>query len=302
MKIIAVIPAYNEEKTIGFVIKETKKYVDNVIVIDDGSTDNTAKIAKKNGAVIYSHPTRMGLGKTILDGYREALKLDAEIVLQIDADGQYLPKEIPKLLKPIIDNQADMVLGSRFLGTIENMPLIKKIGNKFFSKITSFLSGIKITDAQTGFRATRAEVIENIIPTGKYTYTQEMIIRASKEGYRIFEVPIYFAKRSYGKSRLIGNVFSYGSNAISIILKTFREYHPMKFFGIPGLIFIFFGTWLGYDVFSTYVLTGSMNRPGTAMLSALLIITGVLLLFIGLLADMIESKYKQIREHFKRMK
>jgi len=300
-KIVAIIPAYNEEKTVGSVIRETKRYVDKVIVINDGSTDGTEKIARKSGADIYSHPVRMGLGPTILDGYREALRLDADIILQIDADGQYLPKEIPKLLEPIHDNQADMVLGSRFSGTIEDMPFVKRMGNKTFSKITGFLSGTRITDAQTGFRVMRKELVENIIPTGRYTYTQEMIIRASKEGYRIMEVPIYFAKRPHGKSRLIGNVFSYGSNSLSIMIKTFREYHPMKFFGIPGIIFIIAGVWLGFEIGVVYLSTGVMNRAGTATFSALLIITGVLLIFIGLLADMTESKYRQIREHFRRM-
>lgn len=302
MKTVAIIPALNEEETIGRVVRSVRKHIKNVIVIDDGSTDGTAKTARRAGASVYSHPMNKGLGPTILDGYREALKRGAEIVLQIDADGQYLARDIPKLVNPVIRNEADMVLGSRFSGKIEEMPFVKRTGNKFFSKITSMLSGIKITDAQTGFRAIRSELLENIIPTGKYTYTQEMIIRASKENYRILEVPIYFAKRKSGESRLIGSVFSYASNSFMIMLRTFREYNPLKFFGFPGLILLVAGAILGYDVTIDYMMTGIMNREGSAILSALMIMSGILLVFMGLLADMMQSKYVQTREHFRRSK
>ncbi len=302
MKTIAIIPALNEEETIGRVIESVKRHVNNVIVIDDGSTDGTAKTARKAGARVYSHPVNKGLGPTILDGYREALKKGAEIVLQIDADGQYLARDIPRLINPILRNEADMVLGSRFSGTIEEMPFVKRTGNRFFSKITSVLSGMRITDAQTGFRAIRSELLENIIPTGKYTYTQEMIIRASKENFRIKEVPIYFARRKSGESRLISNVLSYASSSFMIMLRTFREYHPLKFFGLPGLVLLIAGAVIGYDVTIDYMLTGIMNRAGSAILSALMIMSGILLVFMGLLADMMESKYRQTREHFRRLK
>jgi glycosyltransferase involved in cell wall biosynthesis len=301
MKIVAIIPAYNEEESIAGVVKGTKKYVDKVLVINDGSTDSTEKAARRAGAMVYSHPINRGLGPTILDGYREALKMGADIILQTDADGQYLTTETPKLLKPVIENQADMSLGSRFAGEIESMPGIKKFGNRMFSRFTSFLAGTKITDAQTGFRAMRRELLENIIPTGRYTYTQEMIIRTSREGYRIIEVPIYFAKREHGESRLISNSFSYGSNALSIMVKTFREYHPLKFFGVPGILFILLGILLGLSLVNVYVSTGTFSGyTASIVLTALLIISGGLLIFMGMLADMMEAKYRQTREHFRR--
>jgi len=301
MKTIAVIPAYNEEESIAEIVTGTKKHVDKVLVINDGSTDATEKNARKAGAVVYSHPINRGLGPTILDGYREALRMGADIVLQTDADGQYLTTEIPKLLKPVVENRADMSLGSRFAGEIEHMPGIKKFGNRMFSRFTSFLAGTKITDAQTGFRAMNRELLENIIPTGRYTYTQEMIIRASREGYRIQEVPIFFAKRKHGDSRLISNSFSYGSNALSIMVKTFREYHPLKFFGVPGVVFILLGLLLGISLVDVFVKTGTFSgHTASVMLTVLLIITGGLLISMGLLADMMESKYRQIREHFRR--
>lgn len=302
MKIVAIIPAYNEEESVGEIVKKTKEYVNDVIVIDDGSTDRTAEIAEKAGAIVYSHSRNRGLGLTIIDGYSLALKQNADIILQIDADGQYLPEEIPKLLKPINDKKADIVLGSRFAGEIEEMSLTKKIGNRLFSKITSFLSGTKITDAQTGFRAMRKEVADSIIPIGKYTYTQEMIIRSLKEGYQVLEVPIFFAKRKYGKSRLIRNIFSYGLLAFSIVIKTFRDYHPLIFFGVPGLILLLIGFLLGGYILSLYLAVKSLSEhTGIIVLTALLIMFGSFMVFVGMLAEMIQSRYLQIREHIKRI-
>ncbi len=301
MKTVVIIPAYNEEKTIGEVVKEAKGYADEVIVIDDGSTDNTVNVARRTGAKVYSHSVNRGLGPSILDGYREALKRKADIVIQIDADGQYSTEEIPKLLDPILKERADMVLGSRFSGTIEEMPRTKRFGNKLFSRITSFSAGVKVSDAQTGFRAMRRELLEDVIPTGTYTYTQEMIIRAAREGYRIAEVPVHFKKRKFGKSRLISGVFPYGTRSLSIMLKTFREYRPMVFFGVPGAIMMILGFLLGIYLFYIWLQFGDIGgRTGMAVVTALLIIAGLLLVFLGMLADMMQAKYKQIREHFKR--
>lgn len=226
---VAIIPAYNEEDSIAKVVKGTLKHVDKVLVMDDGSTDNTATRAIVSSKVaVMSCTVNRGLGIIMRDGYKIALKMGADIIVQIDADGQYLPKEIPKLLKPILNDEADMVLGSRFSGEIEDMSIRKQMGNQIFSGLTSVLIGKHITDAQTGFRAMRRELLEKIKPSGKYTYTQEMIIRSSKEGWRIKEVPIYFGRRKYGDSRLISNILSYARNALSIMLRTFYEYHPLK--------------------------------------------------------------------------
>lgn len=302
MKIVAIIPAFNEESTVADVVRKTKKYAKEVLVIDDGSTDATAAKAKAAGAIVISHHTNKGLAKTITDGYTEALKRRADIVLQLDADGQYLPEEIPKLLEPILKNRADMVLGSRFEGTIEEMPYKKKFGNRLFSKLTSMLSGMKISDAQTGFRAMTRDVAETVIPTSRYTYTQEMIIRAAKEGYDIVEVPIYFAKRTSGKSRLVSNIFSYGVNAIVIIMKTFREHNPLVFFGGPGLLLFLIGFVYGAYLFNIYITTGSIaERIGSVMFSTFLMMSGLILGFMAMLADMLQAKYKQIREHIKRL-
>jgi len=156
-----VIPAYNEEKTIGKVIKSIpRKLLDftKVIVINDGSTDDTVKEARKSGAdKIISFNNNSGLAKAFKVGLETALKMGADIIVNIDADRQYLSEEIPNLIKPILDGQADIVLGSRFKGQIEYMPKRKRIGNFIATKVTGFLTGIPISDAQTGFRALSKE-------------------------------------------------------------------------------------------------------------------------------------------------
>lgn len=288
MKSIAIIPAYNEESTIHAVIKETSLFVNEVIVISDGSKDRTAELAKNAGATVIDNIVNRGLGKTIQRGYDEALKRSADIVVQIDADGQYDPKEIPKIIKPILDNKADLVLGSRLENLKYNMPWIKKQGNKSFSWLLRRLTGADIKDGQTGFRATRKEVIETIELRGDFTYTQEMIIRASKEGWRIENVPVNFYPRSAGESRLISSPLSYAWRAGIIIFRIMRDYDPLKFFGLPGIILITTGLIFGTGIFYIFAIERIIGHTPAVILTALLILSGIQLVFIGLIADMIK--------------
>ena len=183
--IIITIPAYNEEKTIGRVIKEIKETMDKtsykyrIHVLDDGSRDKTKIIAEKSGAVVFSHPINYGLAETFKEEIKRCLESKADIIVHTDADGQYPALYIPKLIKEI-ENGYDLVLGSRFKGKIQSMSLTKKIGNIIFSKVVSQITKTKITDAQTGFRAFTKNAAEMPI-ISSHTYTQEQIIRAVKK-------------------------------------------------------------------------------------------------------------------------
>lgn len=229
MKIIVTIPAFNEEETIRYLIEDVERVMKKnqhkfeIIVVDDGSTDNTPKIAKDAGATVHSHLYNQGLAQVFRTEIRSALERNADVIVHIDADYQYNPKEIPRLLDPILRNEADLVLGSRFSGTIEEMSSIKRIGNLMFSKITSLIVRQKITDAQTGFRAFTRRFARQIKISSEYTYTQEMIIRAVKKKFGIKEVPINFARRSSGDSRLISNTLEYAIKASIDILKVCRD-------------------------------------------------------------------------------
>jgi glycosyltransferase involved in cell wall biosynthesis len=289
MKIVAIIPAYNEEETVASVIKDTLPYVNEVIVINDGSTDDTKEIAESAGADVIDNIVNRGLGKTIKRGYEEALKRDADVIVQLDADGQYLAKEIPLLVQPVLNNETDLVLGSRLENIRYNMPILKRFGNNAFSFVLRILTGADVKDGQTGFRAVRRQVLEMAMPANKYTYTQEMIIKTTKEGWRIKSVPITFVERVSGESRLMTNPLSYAWRSWAIIIRTLRDYHPLSFFGTAGVLFILSGVILGTALAYKFAVTGWIGRTPSLILTALLIMAGVQLLFMGLMADMIRK-------------
>ena len=291
MKIVITIPAYNEEGTIGNVISEIKQVMDNteyeykIMVVDDGSTDNTANVAKNADALVYSHPYNYGLAETFRTEIEKALECDAEIIVHIDADGQYRPEEIPKLIKPIENKEADLVLGSRFAGTIEKMPTVKKLGNIAFSKVISQISGMKVTDAQTGFRAFTRELAEKITIISTHTYTQEQIIKAVRNKFKVKEVPIYFAKRRSGKSKLMSNPFEYAVRAWINLFRIYRDYEPLKFFGLAGFALIFIALLTFF--YSIFILGKLLD-----ITVIVLILAGIQIILFGFLAEMIIRRNK----------
>ncbi|MBU1704208.1 MAG: glycosyltransferase family 2 protein, partial [Nanoarchaeota archaeon] len=189
-KIIISIPAYNEEKTIGRVIKEIKEvlagfsYDYSFLVLDDGSTDNTIAVAKAAGARVYSNKRNKGLAETFREEMRQCIKLKADIIVHTDADGQYDPTGIPVMIEKVLSGY-DLVLGSRFKGRIQHMPFMKWLGNVAFSIVLSQLTRRKLTDTTTGFRAFTRDVASEIEYINTFTYTQEQIIKAAKQGFRI---------------------------------------------------------------------------------------------------------------------
>jgi len=294
LKVGIIIPALNEEKTIGKVIREVKqtmrglKIKHNIFVIADGSTDDTVKIAKKLNVNVHGSPHRHGLAEALKTGINECLKYKANIVVLIDGDGKYRAHESPNLITPILKEGNDIVLGSRFLGKIEGMPLIKKIGNIFFSKVVSFIVGREITDAQTGFRAFTKKFAENIRIVADYTYTQEMIIESVKNKFKLKEVPIHFGKREFGKSRLMSNPFEYAIKAGIDILRIYRDYEPLKFFGGIGLLLFLFGTLSSVYIFTKLFSFGLIiveKMIPTLLLSIFLMLSGLQILMFGFLAD-----------------
>ena len=290
MKIVVTIPAYNEERTIGKVIRDIRAVMDlyrynyNVLVIDDGSRDKTAIEAKNAGAIVYSHPRNYGLAETFRSEIEKCLELNADIIVHTDADGQYLAEEIPQLFEEVKKGN-DLVLGSRFKGKIESMPMVKRFGNLAFSKVISQVTRTKISDSQTGFRAFTREVAKNIRLSSTHTYTQEQIIRAVKQKFKIKEVPVYFAKR-HGKSRLMRNPLEYAVKAWINILRIYRDYEPLKFFGLFGFMFFAVGFLLGLYVLYVFLTTGIVGRIPTVMLSVLLMSIGVQIWLFGFFADM----------------
>lgn len=294
MKVIVTIPAYNEERTIGKLVSEIKKtmsktsYDYGVLVLDDGSKDATGHAARKAGAVVYSLPKNYGLAETFKTEIEKCLELKADIIVHIDADRQYLANEIPKLLAEVRKGY-DLVLGSRFKGKIEEMPFIKRLGNMAFSRVISQITGLNISDAQTGFRAFTKEVAEHVPITSNHTYTQEQIIRAVRKKFRIKEVPIYFAKR-HDKSRLISSPFGYAVRAWINIIRIYRDYEPLKFFGWTGTLILLIGFVLGlWLVYFQFFGGGAFRHLGLMMLDILIITIGLQIVIFGFIADMLRK-------------
>lgn len=234
-KVIIIIPAYNEERNISWVLKKIPNLLDytfETIVINDGSEDNTALLAAKRGVIVINNNKNIGLGQTIRKGLVEALKRDADIIVNMDADGQYDPEEIKKLIKPferVERARIDLVLGARLQNIEFKFGLLKSFGNKIISFLISLFISRKsiISDTQTGFRAISKDLVEVLVKKlkGKYTYTQEMIIHAKLNNFRISEVPIHFYQRRSGKSRLIRNPFIYLFKIVIICAKTYLDYN-----------------------------------------------------------------------------
>lgn len=200
MKLAVVVPAYNEEKTVGKVIHQIPKRIPGIekveiIVVDDGSTDWTVSEAMKAGAKVIRHKMNMGLAISFRDGLDAALEDGADVIVNTDADLQYDQRDIPKLIKPIIKGEADIVLTDRNVWKLPHMPLGKKIGNKLATWIVRILSGFPVKDAQSGFRAFSREAALNLNVLSGYTYVQETIIQAVFKKMKITQVPCKFRAR-----------------------------------------------------------------------------------------------------------
>jgi len=218
----------------------------------------------------------------------------ADIIVNTDADYQYDQKQIPLLLKPIFDKKAEIVLGSRFKGTIEQMSFQKRIGNQIASKVLSIITGKKISDGQTGFRAFSRDAALKMNIFSNYTYTQETILQAVEKKIVISEVPIYFRKRA-GKSRLISSIFSYAWNSLKTIFIYYVYYKPLSLFLSSGLLLVLLGLIAGFRVLIHFINTGLVSPYiPTTLLSSVLLVVGFELIVIGIVAEMIKhSREKQ---------
>ena len=287
MKLIITIPSYNEEKDIVNTISEIKKVMENynykIHVVDDGSKDKTVELAKKAGATVFSNPRNLGLAETFQEEIKHCLKAKADIIIHTDADGQYYPQHIPELIKKIEEGY-DLVLGSRFKGKIEHMPLIKKLGNKAFSKVISSLTGLRITDSTTGFRAFTKELASSIKFINTFTYTHEQLIKAAKQKFKITEIPIN--SRRTRESKLFRNPLEYAVKSWVNIFRIYRDYDPLKFFGSFGISFLLIGFIIGLNFIYMHLTTGIQGHIGLFFLMILLIITGIQIILFGFFADM----------------
>jgi glycosyltransferase involved in cell wall biosynthesis len=311
MKLVVTIPALNEEKTIGQVIAGVPRNIPGitdteVIVMNDGSTDRTAEIAERAGALVINITGRPGLGAIFRTGLERAMRRGADIICNIDGDGQFNSADIAKLVQPIINDDADFVTCSRFADPKlwPDMPKVKFYGNRAVTKIINWVcGGTKFTDVSCGFRAFNREAAYRLTLFGRFTYTQECFIDLFSKGMRIAEVPLKIrGVREHGKSRVASSVFKYAVSSLPIILRAMRDIQPLKFFGMIALTFFTPGLLAGLFVTSWYFYTGWFDhRYRTSPFTQLITISGVLITLsvimgvLALLADML-GRHRKISE------
>lgn len=240
MKIIIGLPAYNEEKNIASIIMKLKKVSDQIIVCNDGSTDLTGPIAEKMGAILVTHPKNLGYGSAIRSIFTKFMELDASILVTFDADGQHRVEDIKDVIEPIIRNEADIIIGSRFLGANKtDVPTYRKFGIKTITNLTNVGKETKLTDSQSGFRAYHKRVIPDILPSDHgMGVSTEILIKANKKKFRIREVSINVL---YEGDTSTHHPLSHGVAVILSTMKFISIEHPLKFYGFPGLVFLGIG-------------------------------------------------------------
>ena len=281
MKITIGIPAYNEEKNIASIITKLKNITDSIIVCDDGSSDMTSEISKNLGAVVISHKKNMGYGAAIRTIFQKSVELDSDILVTFDADGQHRIDDVSKILQPLENNEADIVIGSRFLDNESKVPNYRKIGIKVITQVTNASLKKKLTDSQSGFRAYNKQALTQISPSEMgMGISTEILIKASNKGLRIAEIPITIL---YHDDASTHNPVSHGTSVLVSTIKFTSIEHPLKFYGIPSIIFLIIGSAFTYSAIQYYVEIGRLNTnltvigAGAILIGLVLLISAILL-------------------------
>jgi glycosyltransferase involved in cell wall biosynthesis len=292
--IVACIPAYNEEDTIARIVLLTKKYVDRVVVCDDGSSDLTGEIAQELGASLIKHEARKGYGAAIGDLFTEAQKLGAEIIVSLDADGQHDPTEIPKLIEPIVNGEAEVVIGSRFLEEENNhVPRLRRLGIDAITRLTSAASGIPLGDAQSGFRAYSIETLKRLeLRESGMGISAEILLQFADENLRIVEVPI--SCRYEGIKTSTQHPITHGAGVVMSIVRSIVEEKPLMYLGVPGLIFLIIGTFFGFRLLQLYVLDRRIIT-NIALASISFILLGFFTIFTAITLYAVSRMRKQMK-------
>jgi glycosyltransferase involved in cell wall biosynthesis len=277
-RIVVLIPAYNEERCIGSVVLKARKFADVVLVVDDGSSDVTADVARDAGAEVIRHPENRGKGAALNTGFQEVRRFAADVVILMDADGQHLPEELPILAAPILDGEADIVVGTRYLEKTSEVPVHRVYGHQVFNFITSQASGVSLSDSQNGFRAFSPHAASLIsIKSNGFSVESEMQFIAHDHKLRVMELPITILYHEKPKRP----VMSHGWMVLNGILRMIGQYRPLLFFGMSGMFILFIGLAWGIWVVDIYSSSHEL-AVGYALISVLLVITGLLTLFTGL--------------------
>jgi len=281
MKVVVGIPAYNEEKNIAKIIVQLKKVANQIIVCDDGSTDLTSRIAESLGAIVIKHPKNLGYGSAIRSIFLKSREINSEVLVTIDADGQHKIEDIKNVVKPVVDGQADISIGSRFLDKHDNSPKYRKLGINIITKVTNSSLSEKITDSQSGFRAYNSKVLQALTPSDSgMGISTEILIKSSSLGFKIAEVPTEIQYEGDTSSQ---NPVSHGTGVLLSTLKYISIERPLRFYGIPSFIFFVIGLTFTFFATQYYAEIGRLNTNltliagGALLIAVILIVTAILL-------------------------
>ncbi len=297
VKLIIQIPCYNEEQSLPITLQALPRELPGCssvewLVIDDGSSDRTAQVARENGAHhVVRHLRNLGLARAFMTGVESSLSLGADIILNTDADNQYVAADIPRLIAPILAGEADMVIGSRPIASIAHFSWIKKVLQKFGSWMVRYFSRTSIQDTTSGFRAFSRAAASQLHVFNEYTYTLETIIQAGQKGMAIVGVPVR-VNAPMRPSRLIPSIPVYLIRSIITILRIFMVYQPFVFFVVPGVFSFLAGALIGVRFLYFYLTAAGSGHVQSLILAAVLLLLGVFLGVTGLLADLISVNRK----------
>ena len=294
---LVVIPALNEARTVERVIRRIPQSIDGVAeirttVIDDGSTDATAQTALRCGAKVFRHEQPRGIGRVFRRALERVVEEGADVLVYLDGDGQFNSRDIRPLVRPILDGQADCVIGRRFGPGCapQRMDLGRRLGNRGMAWLMSLLTRQHFYDAACGFRAYSAETAMRLNLTGRFTYTQEALLDMCFKDLRVAQAPVRVrGTRQYGRSRVAHSLFQYGWRTIMIIGRAMRDYRPLRFFGTLGATMMLPGLALGAFLLWHRATSGQFTpHIWAGCVGAFLTAGGAMTLLAGLLADMLD--------------
>jgi len=286
LKIVAGIPAMNEEKYVGTVVLKTCQYVDQVFIVDDGSTDDTALVAKLAGADVIKHSRNMGYGASIQSIIAEAKKRDADILVILDADSQHNPKEIPDIVKPIVEEHADFVIGSR-RHQAKKIPFYRRIGQKVILSSVKMLSDEELTDSECGFRAFSRKAMNTMeLKETGMAISAEAVAEAARKGITTLQVPVSV---TYTKDSSSLNPLQHGLGVLTSIVSMISEQRPMFIFGLGGATLLLCGVAFGIRVLNLFE-ANKVLPIGNTMLAVLFLVIGAFSIFTGLILRVLTKK------------
>jgi glycosyltransferase involved in cell wall biosynthesis len=299
-KTAVLIPCYNEEKTIANVVRDFKFQLPDaeIYVYDNNSTDNTVNEAKKAGAIVRSEE-RQGKGNVIRSMFRE---VDADVYVMVDGDGTYPSEKVHELIKPIIDDEADMVNGSRLHPRSKsNFKPINLIGNKLFLYLLNAVFRVRITDMLSGYRAFNRGIVKSIpILSRGFDIETELTLKAIERNYRIVEIPVNLTPRPEGSASKI-KISRDGFLIFNTIFSLLRDFKPLTAFGVTGLLLIVLGFIPGIIVIREFLATGFISRLPSAILAVGLVLSGILIAFVGLVLHAIARRFQELDCQFQNL-